>query len=195
MRGNMVDFDRAPLTIDTVMTMDEQKHERIARDIGERIKTLREARHWTKGQLGMRTGINGSYFTLVEKGQRLPKLSTLSTIASAFGVPLSEIAPPELLSPTPSPHAPPPMPTDASLLQALSELSPRDRQMVLNDLEALLTLPPDMQRSLAEMTVRIAETAHGGKPLEQILAERRALRERLKEEEEGGDDETKEKAV
>ena len=59
--------------------------------IGERIKTLRESKKLSQGDLEKRTGLLRCYTSRVENGHTVPSLETLEKYARALEVPLHEI--------------------------------------------------------------------------------------------------------
>ena len=54
--------------------------------LGKRLKSLRKGRKMTQGELAGKLGIHNSYIGLLERGERMPSLSTLSKMAKYFGV-------------------------------------------------------------------------------------------------------------
>ena len=54
--------------------------------IGQRIKTIREARGMTRAELGMLIGLDQNRIQQYENGRRKPKLPLLKKIAEALGV-------------------------------------------------------------------------------------------------------------
>ncbi|MCL3860661.1 helix-turn-helix domain-containing protein [Actinotalea sp. K2] len=59
--------------------------------IGRRIRHLRTARGMTLDQLGTAVGRAASQISVLENGRREPKVSLLQQVASALGVPLTEL--------------------------------------------------------------------------------------------------------
>jgi DNA-binding XRE family transcriptional regulator len=59
--------------------------------IGTRIIQLRNQRGWTQQQLGERTGLAASYLSRIENRHLEPSPHTLTKIATALEVPISEI--------------------------------------------------------------------------------------------------------
>jgi XRE family transcriptional regulator of biofilm formation len=58
---------------------------------GQRIKELREARHWSQAELSRRTGIKSGQLSQIESGLRNnPTLETLEIFAAAFDMSLAE---------------------------------------------------------------------------------------------------------
>jgi transcriptional regulator with XRE-family HTH domain len=62
-----------------------------SKQIGARIKALREQRGWTLREMNRRVGLSPSYFSRLEDGYTDPRLADLKLIADAFGVPLSTV--------------------------------------------------------------------------------------------------------
>ncbi|MCL2454924.1 MAG: helix-turn-helix domain-containing protein [Micrococcales bacterium] len=59
--------------------------------LGRRIRHLRTARGMTLDDLGRKIGRAASQVSMLENGHREPKLSLLSSVAEALGVPLAEL--------------------------------------------------------------------------------------------------------
>lgn len=59
-------------------------------NLGKLIKKFRIKKGLTQGNLAVRSGLTKSYISLLEAGNKLPAISTLSQIASALGVSLGE---------------------------------------------------------------------------------------------------------
>jgi transcriptional regulator with XRE-family HTH domain len=55
-------------------------------DIGKRIRTLREAKGLSQGDIEKRSGLLRSYISRVEGGYTAPSLTTLEKFAKALGV-------------------------------------------------------------------------------------------------------------
>ena len=60
------------------------------KDVGKRIKVLREERGWAKGTLATRAGIAPSYIPVLENGEKCPTIETLDAICFAFGITLAD---------------------------------------------------------------------------------------------------------
>jgi len=56
--------------------------------IGERLRTIREAKNLSQGDIEKRTGLLRCYVSRVENGYTVPNLVTLEKFASALAVPL-----------------------------------------------------------------------------------------------------------
>ena len=59
-------------------------------NLGESIRKIRLAKGLSQGEMQKRTGILRSYLSRVENGHTVPSLATLSRLASAMGVALSD---------------------------------------------------------------------------------------------------------
>ena len=69
--------------------------------IGDRIRSLRETKELSQGDIEMRTGLLRCYISRVENGHTVPALDTIEKIARALEVPLYQLfydgeKPPEL---------------------------------------------------------------------------------------------------
>ncbi len=63
----------------------------IARQTGERVRSLRTSHHYSQEELAERAGISVSFLSMIERGQRLPRITTLAAIAAALGTDLSQM--------------------------------------------------------------------------------------------------------
>lgn len=61
----------------------------IVKNLGKRIRELRELHGFTRTQLRARTGVSRTYLSRVESGEMTPKLSTIEKLAEAFGIGMS----------------------------------------------------------------------------------------------------------
>lgn len=59
--------------------------------VASRLRQLRSARRWTQETVARRAGISRSYYVQVELGNHAPSLDVLWDIASAFGVPITDL--------------------------------------------------------------------------------------------------------
>lgn len=69
--------------------------------IGDRIRSIREARNLSQGDIEKRSGLLRTYLSRVENGHTVPSVETLEKIARALEVPLYQLfyereEPPEL---------------------------------------------------------------------------------------------------
>jgi transcriptional regulator with XRE-family HTH domain len=59
--------------------------------IGDRLKTLREAKHLSQGEIEKRTGLLRCYISRVENGHTVPAIETLEKFARALDVPMYQL--------------------------------------------------------------------------------------------------------
>ena len=59
--------------------------------IGDRLKTLREEKNLSQGEIEKRTGLLRCYISRVENGHTVPAIDTLEKLARAFEVPLYQL--------------------------------------------------------------------------------------------------------
>ena len=59
--------------------------------IGDRLKTLREAKHLSQGKIEKRTGLLRCYISRVENGHTVPAIETLEKFARASDVPMYQL--------------------------------------------------------------------------------------------------------
>ena len=60
------------------------------KEIGRKIKEMREHRSWSKGTLATKAGIAPSYIPVLENGEKCPTVETLDAICFAFGITLAD---------------------------------------------------------------------------------------------------------
>ena len=60
------------------------------KEIGKKIKALREERDWKQGKLATRAGISPSYIPDLENGTKCPSVEVLDAICFAFGISLAD---------------------------------------------------------------------------------------------------------
>jgi transcriptional regulator with XRE-family HTH domain len=56
--------------------------------VGDRLKTLRESKSLSQGDIEKRTGLLRCYISRVENGHTVPSVATLEELVRAFEVPL-----------------------------------------------------------------------------------------------------------
>ena len=59
--------------------------------IGERLRTFRESKNLSQGDIEQRTGMMRSYTSRVENGHTVPSIETLAKYAQALDIPLYQI--------------------------------------------------------------------------------------------------------
>ena len=63
----------------------------IAKELGAKIKELREIARLTQAQLAETSGLSDNFIGLVERGKAIPSVKSLNKIAEALGVTLAEL--------------------------------------------------------------------------------------------------------
>lgn len=107
--------------------------------IAERVRRLRESRQWNQKELAERADVSRSLLSKLESGaQTEPSAVHLQRIATALGVPLSDLT-------DPPPAVPP------SLEERLRQLRPDDQEWLDRVLASVLALPPDERAAAASM--------------------------------------------
>ena len=64
---------------------------KLAIQVGQRIVDLRKTLGYTQEELAERADISVSFLSMIERARRMPRVKTLAVLASAFGIPLSEL--------------------------------------------------------------------------------------------------------
>jgi len=59
--------------------------------IGDRLRTLREGKKLSQGEIEKRTGLLRCYISRVENGYTVPAIQTLEKMARALGVPMYQL--------------------------------------------------------------------------------------------------------
>jgi len=59
--------------------------------VGERLRTLREEKNFSQGEIEKRTGLLRCYISRVENGHTVPSVETLEKFARALEVPMYEL--------------------------------------------------------------------------------------------------------
>lgn len=62
-----------------------------AKELGRRVRRLREARDWTQEELAHRAGMTTVYLSGIERGIQNPSLRKLTGLADAFGISLAAL--------------------------------------------------------------------------------------------------------
>lgn len=77
------------------MTEEEEARARLVQArravLASRLRQLRAARRWTQETVARRAGLNRSYYAQIELGNHSPSFDTLWDLASAFGVPITDL--------------------------------------------------------------------------------------------------------
>lgn len=61
----------------------------IKRELGKRIRELRDSRDWSQEQMGEASGLHWTYIGQVERGERNLTLESIHKIAKAFKMKIS----------------------------------------------------------------------------------------------------------
>lgn len=59
--------------------------------VGDRLRTLREAKNFSQGEIEKRTGLLRCYISRVENGHTVPAIDTLEKFARALDVPMYQL--------------------------------------------------------------------------------------------------------
>jgi transcriptional regulator with XRE-family HTH domain len=59
--------------------------------LGDRIRELREGKHWSQEEFADRCGLHRTAIGLLERAERNPRLDTLLTLSRALGITVSEL--------------------------------------------------------------------------------------------------------
>jgi transcriptional regulator with XRE-family HTH domain len=59
--------------------------------IGDRLRTLRETKNFSQGEIEKRTGLLRCYISRVENGHTVPAVETLEKFARALDVPIYQL--------------------------------------------------------------------------------------------------------
>ncbi len=112
--------------------------------IGERIRSIRELKGLSQGEIERRSGMLRCYISRVENGHTMPSLDTLDKFARAFEIPLYRLfyegeIPAALLTPTAEEIAlqREQWSTMGQLAKLCQKLTARERQILIQTAESL----------------------------------------------------------
>lgn len=71
--------------------INEKEKEEVQRKFGKRLAQTRESKELTQEELSFDIGVDRTYISYLERGKRNPSLYTLSRMAKALRVSLSEL--------------------------------------------------------------------------------------------------------
>jgi transcriptional regulator with XRE-family HTH domain len=63
------------------------------KEVGERIRNIREKKNLTQENVAADTGITASYFARIERGEERPKMDVLKSIVKSLEIKLANIFP------------------------------------------------------------------------------------------------------
>src|ERR1022692_1953417 len=65
--------------------------EKLKMIIGDRLRTMREVKRFSQGEIEKRTGLLRCYISRVENGHTIPSIETLEKLARALEIPLYQL--------------------------------------------------------------------------------------------------------
>jgi len=119
--------------------------------VGERLRTLREAKDFSQGEIEKRTGLLRCYISRVENGHTVPSVETLEKFARALEVPMYELLydgekPPEM----------PNLPKRKSAGEIVWGSSGKDARMLMKLRQLLGKTNKDDQQLLLSVALKMA---------------------------------------
>lgn len=97
-------------------------------NLGETIKALRVARHWTQDELAYRAKTTAANISRIETGKHGPSTQLLETLAYVFGMKMYQLV--ALAEGEKLPIAPPEYDfTEQSLLQNFRAMTPKEQEL------------------------------------------------------------------
>src|SRR5580692_11294018 len=139
---------------------------------GQRLRHLRRARGLTLGDLSAVVGKAPSVLSLLENGRREPKLSLIEQLATALGVPVSDL----LSRQAPSRRA------QLEIAVAEAQQDPSYRRLGLPPLKIGARVPTDVLEHLAAVAAELrAQESRPAATPEEARAANAALREEMRE--------------
>ena len=73
----------------------------IAKDLGLRIRQLRNEKHMSQEELAFKAGISPAHLGQIERAVKNPTIDTIGKIASALDVPVTELFSSDWIAPVP----------------------------------------------------------------------------------------------
>jgi transcriptional regulator with XRE-family HTH domain len=113
--------------------------------IGERIRSLRESRQLSQGDIEQRSGLLRSYLSRVENGHTVPSLETLERLARALEVPLYQLFVER--------------PAQELEEELFSNADRKERRYLLRMVHLLRQMPPSDRDLLLDLAKQMARTA------------------------------------
>jgi len=124
--------------------------------IGDRLKTLREAKNFSQGDIEKKTGLLRCYVSRVENGHTVPAIETLEKFARALELPLYHLMF--------DGDEPPTLPKSANLGKADSLESSRQGKVLMQKLVPLLAkMGQDDRNLILFMAGRVSKKRGGTK--------------------------------
>ena len=82
-------------TVYTLVTTDDKMHskmtDKVLKRIGSKLQAARKLKGLTQEQVADKAGITSNYYAQIERGERNPTTTVITTIISAIGVDISDI--------------------------------------------------------------------------------------------------------
>jgi transcriptional regulator with XRE-family HTH domain len=106
--------------------------------IGDRVKSIRESKNLSQGDIEERSGLLRNYLSRVENGHTIPSVETLEKIARSLEMPLYQLMydgeeAPVLVGPREDHTVPRAVKTmTKKLIPLLARMSPQDRKLLMN---------------------------------------------------------------
>ena len=111
-------------------------------NVGERIRSVRESKNLSQGEIEQRTGLLRCYISRVENGHTVPSIETLEKIARALDLKMYQMLYDGDEPPAAVPAEDREDPKSARFLQKLvrlvAVLTPRDRKLLLESLAMMV---------------------------------------------------------
>ncbi|MBI2286615.1 MAG: helix-turn-helix transcriptional regulator [Nitrosomonadales bacterium] len=99
-------------------------------NLGETIKNLRIARHWTQDELAYRAKITAANISRIETGKHGPSTQLLESLACVFGMKMYQLV--ALAEGEKLPVAPPEYDfTEQALLQNFRAMTPKEQELFM----------------------------------------------------------------
>jgi transcriptional regulator with XRE-family HTH domain len=131
--------------------------------IGDRLKTLREAKNFSQGDIEKKTGLLRCYVSRVENGHTVPAVETLEKFARALELPLYHLMF--------DGDQPPTLPISAKLSKNESLESSRSGKLLMHKLVPLLAkMSQDERNLILFMAGRVSKKRGGTKRGRKLLA-------------------------
>jgi len=73
----------------------------VAKDLGLRIRQLRNEKHMSQEELAFKAGISPAHLGQIERAVKNPTIDTIGKIASALDVPVTDLFSTNRIAPTP----------------------------------------------------------------------------------------------
>lgn len=123
--------------------------------IGQRIRTIREAKRLSQGEIEHRCGLLRSYISRVENGHTVPSVETLERLARALEVPLYQV----FYDGEELPRPPHPLPGEKKSSEKLWGSTGREARELRRLCRLLARMTERRRRLLLSLAQRMAQRA------------------------------------